>query len=615
MRERAFVERNKEKWARFEAFTEGRSELGPEELSDLYAGITDDLSYARTYYPRRSIRVYLNNIARNVYLNLYRSRSAKGNALLKFFTHDLPAALYRARRELNISLIFFIVSMAIGVFSSVHDPDFAEVILGEDYVRMTEENIRRGDPMGVYKSSGETEMFLAITLNNLLVAFRTFVLGAFFGVGTLIIMLYNGIMVGTFQYFFVERALFGESFLTIWMHGALEISALVISGGAGLTMGRGLLFPGNLPRMQSFQIAARRAFRIMLGLVPVFVAAAFIEGFFTRITELPDYLRGGFIFACFAFVGLYFWWYPRALYGKSGDSEVTEDELISPLSTPFTLRAIRKTSEIFTAAFHLFRLNFVRTAGTAAALAAVYTAAFYLIYGAEGTDEIDFTKVALFNLRQFHDYSVFFFNFFLNIFLLTAVVWTSLRYFGKTFGEKAGEKFSAGGRTFLKVAVIVTLFELCILSGNIIVASLGLAAVPYLLLFAVTATAENLNLPDAFNRMLNLLRGTRRQVFGTYLSLALIAVLILFLMDSPLTWFYLDVAQWNLDMSEDAKIRLALLSLLFVNQAGTALVIPLLVNGQICEYYAALESRDAVELGKDVEAIGVKRKAYGLERE
>ena len=252
MREKRFVEENQKNWIKFEKASQNNSTVSPEEFNDLFSQITEDLSYSRTHYQKRSIRVYLNALAQKIYIKLHQRRGSAFQKLFEFWAHDLPLALHQAKRELNISLIFFLVSMAIGVLSSIHEPDFATIILGDQYIAMTEENIANGDPMGVYKSAGEFEMFFQITVNNILVAFRTFVLGAFFGVGTLIIMLYNGIMVGTFQYFFIERELFQESFLTIWMHGALEISSIVIAGAAGLTMGRGLLFQGKLPRKQAY---------------------------------------------------------------------------------------------------------------------------------------------------------------------------------------------------------------------------------------------------------------------------------------------------------------------------------------------------------------------------
>lgn len=615
MRERQFVEQNKEKWERFEAFAEGRAKPGPEELSELYTRITDDLSYARTYYGRRSIRVYLNNLAQKVYLNLHKQRSDTGHPFVTFWTSDLPLALYRARKELNISLLFFVLSMAIGIVSSIHDPDFPAVILGDEYINMTEENIRQGEPMGVYKKSSEMDMFLAITLNNLLVAFRTFVLGAFFGVGTLIIMLYNGIMVGTFQYFFIERDLFTESFLTIWMHGALEISAIVIAGGAGLTLGRGLLYPGTLPRLQSFQIAARRSLKIMLGLVPVFLAAAFIEGFFTRITELHDVLRGGFIAACFAFVGLYFWWYPRILYGNTEADTIKKEELITPLGTHLHLPIIRTAREVFTTSFVLFRIHFGSILAVAFGLALLYAFAFKFIYGSEGIEKIDYTRLATFNLKQFHDYSTFYWNFFLNTFMLTAVCWISFYAFRQKFKDSINGGFEIGLPLLFKVMVIVVIFELFILSGNALVATLGILFIPYLLLFMVVSAAENLNLAAAFSRMLYLLNGTRRYPFVSFIMLALISVMMLFLIDSPFTWFYVDVLQWNVDADEATKVELALLFLLFINQLGLAVVLPLSIYGQLLEYYGAREARDADELSGSVDQIGVNRSAYGLERE
>ncbi|MGB6037784.1 MAG: stage II sporulation protein M, partial [Cryomorphaceae bacterium] len=74
MREKRFVEQNQKNWARFEEKSQTQSRVNPEEFSDLFSQITEDLSYARTHYPKRSIRVYLNGIAQNIYLKLNRQR-------------------------------------------------------------------------------------------------------------------------------------------------------------------------------------------------------------------------------------------------------------------------------------------------------------------------------------------------------------------------------------------------------------------------------------------------------------------------------------------------------------------------------------------------------------
>jgi hypothetical protein len=141
MREKDFVEQNKEKWKRFEDIASKSSNSNPDELDDLYTKITNDLSYARTYYNRRSIRVYLNKMAQSIYSELYKYRKGRKNAFVLFWTEQLPQSLFIARREMNISLIFFVFAMLLGILSSIHENDFAQLILGDRYVEMTEENI------------------------------------------------------------------------------------------------------------------------------------------------------------------------------------------------------------------------------------------------------------------------------------------------------------------------------------------------------------------------------------------------------------------------------------------------------------------------------------------
>ena len=615
MREKDFVEQNKENWGRFERIISGETNSTPDEVSELYNQITNDLSYARTYYNRRSIRVYLNQLAKTVYLGLYKHRRGRLKSFVAFWTESLPLALYRARKELNVSFIFFLAAMAIGILSSVNDPDFAEVILGDRYVNMTETNIKNGEPMAVYESSGEIDMFFSITYNNLLVAFRTYILGAFFGVGTLIILLYNGIMVGTFQYFFIERELFQESFLTIWMHGALEISAIVIAGGAGLTIGRGILFPGTLPRLQSFQIGARRSIKIMLGLIPVFMVAAFIEGFFTRLTDLPDIFRALFIIFCFGFIGLYFWWYPWRKYRHADVKPYDASQLIPQLEQPLDIRILRKTREVFTAAFVVYRKLFFKILVSALSLAFLYTAIFWALGGREMTDKIAFDSFSLYNLYQFHSYSRFPHIFFPNLLLVASTLWLTFLYLKQALRSDLAGRLNVNFMLFLKILIIVTLFELSIFSGNVLAASLGIIAIPFLAFWMIVTAIDGSGLLSAFGKMLSLLNGTKRHIFITFSSLALISILIIFLLDSPFTWFYVEILQWNIDADAYVKEQLALLSLLFINQLGLVLVIPLILSGQVMEYFSAVEAREANELSERVMQIGVKRSAYGMERE
>src|SRR3546814_12119350 len=105
------------------------------------------------------------------------------------------------------------------------------------------------------------EMFLYIAFNNIKVSFLAFVAGVLFSFGTVWVLFQNGVMLGAFQFFFYQKGLLLTSVLSIWIHGTLEISAIIIAGSAGLVMGNSLLFPGTWSRLESFRRGARRGLR------------------------------------------------------------------------------------------------------------------------------------------------------------------------------------------------------------------------------------------------------------------------------------------------------------------------------------------------------------------
>lgn len=313
MREAVFVRNNKEAWQQFEKLT-GRRNIDPDELSDLYLKITDDLSFAKTHYPNSRTHQYLNNIASKVYLSIYKNKKEKSSRFITFWIYELPLVYYRNRKNLLVSLLIFVVSMGIGALSVMNDETFARVILGDGYVNMTLENIKNEDPMAVYKGGGEAFFFLAITVNNIKVSFAAFALGIFLSIGSGWILFKNGVMVGVFQLFFLKYGLLQESFLTIWIHGTLEISAIVIAGGAGITMGNSILFPGTYPIGHSLLRGAKNGVKMVIGLVPVFITAGFLEGFVTRHYQVHWAINLTIIILSAIFIVYYFIIYPRKIY-------------------------------------------------------------------------------------------------------------------------------------------------------------------------------------------------------------------------------------------------------------------------------------------------------------
>lgn len=310
MKEVTFIRQNIEKWRDVELMVENSVETAPDVQADAYIDLTSDLAYAQTHFPQSRITLYLNNLASALHNQIYRNKRESISRLVTFWTQEIPQTIWEARHALMASFIIFVISVTIGLVSQLGDDSFARLILGDQYVDMTLDNIAKGEPMAVYDSGAETEMFLGITWNNVKVSFMVFVMGVFTSLGTGFLLFQNGVMVGSFQTFFFQQGLGSESMLAIWLHGTLEIWAIIVSGAAGITLGNGWLMPGTYGRLTSFMMAARRGLKIIVGTVPVFVMAGFIEGFATRHTEWPTWLRLTIIGASALFIGYYYLYLP-----------------------------------------------------------------------------------------------------------------------------------------------------------------------------------------------------------------------------------------------------------------------------------------------------------------
>lgn len=311
MKEVTFIRRNIEKWKATEKVVEQAARLSPDQLADAYTDLTADLSFAQTHFPNSRITIYLNNLASALHNTIYRNKREKWSRIITFWSQEVPHAMYSGRRELLTSFIIFVASVLIGVLSAANDANFVRLILGNGYVDMTLDNIARGEPMAVYSGASEVPMFLQITLNNIMVSFNCFAMGLLTSFGTGYMLLVNGIMIGAFQTFFYQHGLLWESTLAIWLHGTLEIWAIIVAGAAGLALGNGWLFPGTYSRIESFRRGAKKGLKMVVGTVPIFIMAGFIEGFITRHTELPDLLRLGLILTSLAFIIFYYIYLPN----------------------------------------------------------------------------------------------------------------------------------------------------------------------------------------------------------------------------------------------------------------------------------------------------------------
>lgn len=322
MREALFIKQNSERWKQYEL----NKSKDPDELADSFISITDDLAYAKTFYPNSKTTQYLNGLASGFHQSIYRNKKEKTNRFVTFWQTELPLIFYKHRRQLLYSFAFFMVFCLIGMLSAMYDDTFVRLILGNEYVNMTNDNIAKGDPFGVYKFGSSGWMFAAIAANNIFVELRMYALGILCSVGTVYNLMQNGLMLGSFQYYFFSKGLGLQSVLVIWIHGTLEISALVLSGAAGLIMGNSLLFPKTYKRMVSLKRGALDGLKIAIGIVPIFLVAAFLEGYVTRHTEMPMTASAAILATSFTFIIWYVLLYPAMLNRKLNLLQTDIDE-------------------------------------------------------------------------------------------------------------------------------------------------------------------------------------------------------------------------------------------------------------------------------------------------
>lgn len=309
MREALFVKQNAEKWQSYEQ----AESKDPDGVAAAFIDITDDLAYSKTFYPESKTTAYLNAIASKFHLSIYRNKKEKNSRFLTYWKLELPLLFGVYRKQLFFSFLFFMIFCLMGALSAKYDDSFVRLILGDKYVNMTNENIAKGDPFEVYKDKDQFLMFFMIASNNIFVSIYTFVSGIFFSVGTVINLIRNGIMLGSFQYYFFSKGLGWTSVLVIWIHGTLEISAIIIAGGAGLVLGNSMLFPKTYKRLDSVKQGAKDGMKIVIGLIPIFIGAAFLEGFVTRHTEMPLWLSAGILISSLSFIIWYVIIYPQLL--------------------------------------------------------------------------------------------------------------------------------------------------------------------------------------------------------------------------------------------------------------------------------------------------------------
>jgi uncharacterized membrane protein SpoIIM required for sporulation len=625
MRETHFIKQNKDKWAKFERNL-GKGDANPDELSNLFIEITDDLSYSRTFYPNRSVRVYLNNIAQKVFYSVYKNRKGRLFKFVDFWKETVPQIIYESRKAFLFALVVFLGAAFIGVFSSYMDVDFPRVVLGDEYIDMTMANIENGTPMAVYQDPNQRQMFIRIAQNNLMVATLCFMVGLLFGLGSIFILIQNGIILGAFQYLFIREGVYIESFFTIWMHGAIEISCIVIAGAAGITLGGGLVFPKTLSRLQSLQLSARRGLLIMLTIIPLIILAAFIEGFITRYTGGSYIVRGIVISGSFAFIISYYVVYPWMKSKKGFTSFIGDVKLPAVQDAEIKYNQIKTSAQIFSDAFVFYRQLVKPMAILAFLISAVYTA-ILLLDGDSYTfktitsiqqffsDPTRLPEYTLENVSQFllvGDINV---PWILNFLSSSIMAYVVLFLVQKNANKNKDFKYGVGFFVKTITATIVCMLgiHLGMLAEEGWLFLLMCFVAPILMMILATVFNENINVFSGIGRAFALISGNWIVMMQAYLVITVMCLVFLFMATAPIAGFYLGVIANAFPVTDLELVRQGFY--IFLYSYMFSFLFPLVYVVMGIGFFSFRETKEATDLFEQIPAIGIRKISYGMEKE
>jgi len=280
MKAQPFEQTRREDWERLEGLTralEARRRLGRDTLSELlrlYRRAAFDLAEAQTHFPDSPMRQRLELLVARAYGAIYREPDEKLGAS-GFFLERLPRTFRANAGYFVFALVVFSIACLAGVAIVSLEEGWAGLCLPPSAI----EGVQRGelwtDLFGLMPS---TVISTVVFYNNAVVCFSAFALGLTFGLGTLYVLMVNGLMLGSAMTLCWRHGMLGQLGGFVAAHGLLEISAILLAAAGGLMLADALIRPGPYRRRDALRLRAREALTLAVGALPFLAAAGLIEG-------------------------------------------------------------------------------------------------------------------------------------------------------------------------------------------------------------------------------------------------------------------------------------------------------------------------------------------------
>lgn len=284
---RQFIKAHRKEWKRLEhlitTLSKEKRKVSSETIHEFhrtYLKVTQALSYSQTYFPKEEVTLYLNDLVAKAHNLLYRDKVSSRKQLKQFFSRTFIKLLLEQKNFVYIACSLFLIGAFAAFISVLLDPLHVYTLLPNQMTQGI-------DPEALGTSDGFTGaslMSAVIMTNNIQVAFISFAGGITFGVLTVFILIYNGILLGALAAVYWHADKTYEFWAYIVPHGIIELTAIFIAGGAGLLMGYRLFVPGPYSRGHQLKIQARRSVLLLIGTIPLFIIAGIIEGYVTPAT-------------------------------------------------------------------------------------------------------------------------------------------------------------------------------------------------------------------------------------------------------------------------------------------------------------------------------------------
>jgi uncharacterized membrane protein SpoIIM required for sporulation len=279
-----------------------------ERIAALYRRACEHLALARARSYPAYLQDRLERLTSDAHQVIYQQRELGGAALWRIVSHDFPRAVRADQPYVWLAAALFTIPLLVLGFLVYLEPKLIlSVVDGETAAQMEQMYSPSGQPVGRTRDAGnDWTMFGIYIRNNIGIAFQCFASGLAAGLGSIFFLVYNGAVIGGIAGFLTERGLSETFYSFVATHGAFELTAIVISGAAGLKLGHSLLAPGRRTRRESLVHAARECVVLVYGVTAMLIVAAAIEAFWSSSAWVPNAVKYAVAAVCWTVVLAYF---------------------------------------------------------------------------------------------------------------------------------------------------------------------------------------------------------------------------------------------------------------------------------------------------------------------